>query len=158
MDFGFTEEQQEALLNACYEPWAERVRADDPRFRDIAPAYHGTLAELFDDALANPQGEQSMRVAEALPEVRARMAEIASQPLDVALRRLLAAEDVSDRDVEITVRRMGWGGDAPAPLRVVGEQFGITRERVKVDRVACPWLIRRFIDPQAEFLFVPADN
>lgn len=32
----------------------------------------------------------------------------------------------------------------------------ITRERVKVDRVACPWLIRRFIDPQAEFLFVPA--
>lgn len=31
----------------------------------------------------------------------------------------------------------------------------ITRERVKVDRVACPWLIRRFIDPDAEFLFVP---
>ena len=30
----------------------------------------------------------------------------------------------------------------------------ITRERVKVDRVACPWLIRRFIDPQAQFLFV----
>ena len=34
----------------------------------------------------------------------------------------------------------------------------ITRERVKVDRVACPWLIRRFIDPQAEFLFVPEDK
>ena len=34
----------------------------------------------------------------------------------------------------------------------------ITREKVKVDRVACPWLIRRFIDPQAEFLFVPADK
>ena len=34
----------------------------------------------------------------------------------------------------------------------------ITRERVKVDRVACPWLIRRFIDPEAEFLFVPADR
>ena len=32
----------------------------------------------------------------------------------------------------------------------------ITRERVKVDRVACPWLIRKFVDPQAEFLFVPA--
>jgi len=30
----------------------------------------------------------------------------------------------------------------------------ITRKHVKVDRVACPWLIRRFIDPQAEFLFV----
>ena len=34
----------------------------------------------------------------------------------------------------------------------------ITRERVKVDRVACPWLIKKFIDPQAEFLFVPADQ
>ena len=31
----------------------------------------------------------------------------------------------------------------------------ITRENVKVDRVACPWLIRRFVDAQAEFLFVP---
>jgi len=31
----------------------------------------------------------------------------------------------------------------------------ITRHNVKVDRVACPWLIRRFIDPKAEFLFVP---
>jgi hypothetical protein len=34
----------------------------------------------------------------------------------------------------------------------------ITREKVKVDRVACPWLIRRFVDPQAEFLFVPAEK
>lgn len=31
----------------------------------------------------------------------------------------------------------------------------ITRENIKVDRVACPWLIRRFVDPEAEFLFVP---
>jgi len=34
----------------------------------------------------------------------------------------------------------------------------VTREKVKVDRVACPWLIRKFIDAQAEFLFVPADR
>ena len=34
----------------------------------------------------------------------------------------------------------------------------ITRERVKVDRVACPWLIRKFVDPEAEFLFVPPDQ
>jgi len=30
----------------------------------------------------------------------------------------------------------------------------ITRKDIKVDRLACPWLIKRFIDPQAEFLFV----
>lgn len=34
----------------------------------------------------------------------------------------------------------------------------ITREKVKVDRVACPWLIRNFIDRNAEFLFVPGDK
>src|ERR1700730_17633687 len=34
----------------------------------------------------------------------------------------------------------------------------ITRQNAKVDRVACPWLIRRFIDPQAEFLFVSEDQ
>lgn len=32
----------------------------------------------------------------------------------------------------------------------------ITRERPKIDRVACPWLVSRFIDREAEFLFVPA--
>lgn len=34
----------------------------------------------------------------------------------------------------------------------------ITREHVKVDRVACPWLVHRFIDPGAEFLFAPAGD
>ncbi|WP_433783259.1 chromate resistance protein ChrB domain-containing protein [Pseudomonas frederiksbergensis] len=32
----------------------------------------------------------------------------------------------------------------------------ITRERPKIDRIACPWLITRFIDPEAEFLYVPS--
>ena len=32
----------------------------------------------------------------------------------------------------------------------------VTRERPKIDRIACPWLVRRFIDPGAEFLYVPA--
>jgi hypothetical protein len=31
----------------------------------------------------------------------------------------------------------------------------ITRERPKIDRIACPWLIAKFIDQQAEFLYVP---
>ncbi|HEX8040772.1 MAG TPA: chromate resistance protein ChrB domain-containing protein, partial [Chryseosolibacter sp.] len=31
----------------------------------------------------------------------------------------------------------------------------ITREHPKIDRIACPWLIRRFVDPDAEFIYVP---
>ncbi|OOG37246.1 chromate resistance protein ChrB domain-containing protein [Polaromonas sp. A23] len=46
-------------------------------------------------------------------------------------------------------KRPAWG--------VTGQQASrwITRERPKIDRVACPWLIRRFIDPRAEFFYVP---
>jgi len=34
----------------------------------------------------------------------------------------------------------------------------VTRERPKIDRIACPWLIARFIDPDAELIYVPADR
>ena len=34
----------------------------------------------------------------------------------------------------------------------------VTRERPKTDRIACPWLIQHFIDAEAEFLYVPADE
>ncbi|WP_153796179.1 chromate resistance protein ChrB domain-containing protein [Foetidibacter luteolus] len=34
----------------------------------------------------------------------------------------------------------------------------ITRERPKIDRVACPWLVKRFIDPAAEFVYVPKEQ
>ena len=48
-----------------------------------------------------------------------------------------------------------------------GELFGkpkgassrwVTRERPKIDRIACPWLVKRFIDPEAEFLYVPTND
>jgi rhodanese-related sulfurtransferase len=48
-----------------------------------------------------------------------------------------------------------------------GELFGkprgassrwVTRERPKIDRIACPWLVKRFIDPEAEFLYVPTPH
>lgn len=47
------------------------------------------------------------------------------------------------------VKRPDWG--------VTGEQASrwITRERPKIDRIACPWLVRRFIDTRAEFFYVP---
>jgi hypothetical protein len=34
----------------------------------------------------------------------------------------------------------------------------ITREKAKVDRIACPWLIRKFVDSNAEFVFLPHDT
>lgn len=57
----------------------------------------------------------------------------------------------------------GWRGEglplvpeAPLPARnAEGRTVWVTRARPKVDRIACPWLIRRFVDPQAVFLYVP---
>ena len=34
----------------------------------------------------------------------------------------------------------------------------VTREKARVDRIACPWLIRKFVDPDAEFLYVPKER
>jgi len=44
--------------------------------------------------------------------------------------------------------------------RNIGSSPGkwVTREHPKIDRIACPWLIRRFIDPNAEFIYVPKDQ
>jgi rhodanese-related sulfurtransferase len=52
----------------------------------------------------------------------------------------------------------GWrqSGGALAPKPVGASTRWVTRERPKIDRIACPWLIARFIDRDAEFLYVPA--
>lgn len=45
---------------------------------------------------------------------------------------------------------------AAVPFDAGGRTCWITRTRPKIDRIACPWLIRRFVDPEARFLFVAA--
>ena len=47
-------------------------------------------------------------------------------------------------------RDLGVGGESPS--------HWITRERPRIDRIACPWLVRRFIDPQAVFDFAPTSE
>lgn len=49
-------------------------------------------------------------------------------------------------------KREDWG------LTGLGPSCWVTRARPKIDRIACPWLVRRFIDPLAEFLYVPASQ
>ena len=46
------------------------------------------------------------------------------------------------------------GGETAAKPAAASTRW-VTRERPKIDRIACPWLIRRFVDPEAEFLYVP---
>ena len=48
-----------------------------------------------------------------------------------------------------------WRADGNATRPFAAPTRWVTRERPKIDRIACPWLIRRFIDPSAEFFYVP---
>ncbi len=51
----------------------------------------------------------------------------------------------------------GWIEHGLPTRKNIGSSPGkwVTREHPKIDRIACPWLIRRFIDPRAEFIYVP---
>src|SRR6266571_1878877 len=65
-------------------------------------------------------------------------------------RRLGAALD------EIARARHVTEGATSAPAKEIAMKW-VTRKKARVDRIACPWLIQRFVDPAAEFLFVPDD-
>src|SRR5438067_7918910 len=63
--------------------------------------------------------------------------------------------------MEVGAKQITW--EKHSHFNFIGRYTGaqmkwITRNNVKVDRVACPWLIRRFIDAEAEFLFVEEDK
>jgi rhodanese-related sulfurtransferase len=77
------------------------------------------------------------------------------------------ANEVSSNGVRVCALEGGiddWiGADLPTikvrqDLGVPGRSQWVTRERPKIDRIACPWLVRRFIDPLATFHYVPAQR
>ena len=82
---------------------------------------------------------------------------------------IMGAEKLRAPDREVTFLEGGlrqWmETDAPRvkkrpDLGVTGESVSrwVTRARPKIDRIACPWLVRRFIDPRAEFFYVPTNE
>jgi rhodanese-related sulfurtransferase len=78
-----------------------------------------------------------------------------------------AGRTLANKGLDVCVVAGGfdaWLHDSFPTIRV-RDEFGVpgrsrwvTRERPKIDRLACPWLIRRFIDPLATFFYVPAPN
>jgi rhodanese-related sulfurtransferase len=103
-------------------------------------------------------------VAEWAPSLSGRAAVIlcqAGSALSHGVAAVLRGEGISAEVLEGGA--VGWAAcglpmvvqDNLPPRDRRGRTVWVTRARPKVDRVACPWLIRRFVDPEAVFLFVP---
>jgi rhodanese-related sulfurtransferase len=67
-----------------------------------------------------------------------------------------AAKALGARYLEGGIEHWREEGGELAPKPANASTRWVTRERPKIDRIACPWLVRRFIDPGAEFFYVPA--
>src|ERR671912_223596 len=83
-------------------------------------------------------------------------------PLLIDVRRRAAFRSARDQGISAMFLEggleEGWkgsGGALDAKPADANTRW-VTRERPKIDRIACPWLIARFVDPGAEFLYAPA--
>src|SRR5437667_1773887 len=72
-------------------------------------------------------------------------------------RRALASASFIRAAAEGPRRQRARRGDTQ-PVRRIENVKWVTREHPKTDRIACPWLIRKFIDPDAEIVYVPPDQ
>ena len=126
-----------------FETFLRRYELADPVLWEIAKIVHE--ADLADDQHDAPKRRARRARARALAGARRRGA---ARPHGAALRRPLRVPQARALDRPraclTTTRRC--------------EMKWVTRERPKTDRIACPWLIKNFIDPEAEFLYVPADQ
>jgi sigma-70-like protein len=130
------EAANDALGAAAQAPWAGRVRSSDPRFGDVVPKHPGTVAEMLADACRCPEGRPAHALVRALPAIGDRVAQIGAEPLEPALARLCRGFGISERDLAVTVARLERSNGRHRTLQEVGDQFALTKERVRqiVDR------------------------
>jgi hypothetical protein len=138
---GITDEQVAALFKAArQEDFSKIIQEAGALHKDIEadPAYSAEAAARFKSQLARLQARLDQVLAiDFFPSPERSAAEMALENLGSLLKGALDSET--------------------APAARVKELKGrtwVTRENVFVDRIACAWLIRRFVDPGAEFKFV----
>jgi len=119
-----------------------------------APAFRAAR-DMIDGALRRAP-EQAARWAESLPQAEHVVVYcVHGHEVSQGVCRTLAQTGIVTRYLEGGIE--AWRASDGALREKPGDASTrwVTRERPKIDRIACPWLIRRFIDPDAEFLYVP---
>jgi len=145
-----------ALLRDPQSPWVLDVRKA-PAFDAAAFTLPGALRcapEQVPDHLLHLRGKQVVTCCVHGHQV----SQNAAQTLrDAGIDARFLTDGIEGwRDAGLpTMRKLT---DCGVPATLGQPSRWITRERPKIDRIACPWLIRRFIDPQAQFFYVPADQ
>jgi len=149
MDASFTLADLRQSLQSDLPPLVIDVRKAEP-FRAATRLVHGALRR---DPLRVAEWSRSLPVASSVVVYCVHGREVSQG----------VASELRNRGIEARYLAGGveaWR-EAGAPMASKPADAStrwITRERPKIDRIACPWLIARFIDPDAEFLYVPADR
>lgn len=149
LDLGLTNEAQRLLH------LAEGVDApgDDPRLEPLRRSVDPTAPGLRELAVSLLRREQDppdpTHTAERLRDLNAALEGFLLQLLEEELHSLAASGGSTMRGVEITLRHLGWEGGGGANLQQVGDEFGVSRERVRQiqDRVLAPLSGRRPFAP-----------
>ena len=123
----------------------------DHDYRDLAERYRGLLRALERRGVRRAPGRPADEAGRLAREVeRLREIDFFDAPGRREVERLREA-------VELRLRPASPAPAPPAPLGALRGRRWVTRPRPHVDRIASAWLIKRFVDPDAEFLFAPAE-
>lgn len=104
------------------------------------------------------------QLSQLLPELQESKVIVAcedGEALSQGAAAMLRAEGIAAETLEGGRRAWREAGEIMIPAAKIPRPAGttrslwVTRQRPKIDRIACPWLIRRFVDSRAQFLFVP---
>src|SRR5215472_4257669 len=140
-------------------PWLLLIHRIPPRPDYLRVKYRRRLHKLGAAPLKNsvyvlPAGDEALEDFQWLARA------IVADGGDATVCEATFLEGMTDMEMDALLRSRAEAevatSAAPAPLAAPRGRTWVTREGVKVDRIASAWLIRRFIDPLAEFKFVPA--
>ena len=126
------EEQEDILIDAAIQPWAEQISGMDRRFTDLLGSSSVVLFERIEDALDGDDAAEVAALARIIGPLKERIERLKSLSLEDALLELFnsTAGNSSERQREL-IRRFGWDGRPPETLQQVGDRLCVTRERVR---------------------------
>ncbi|MER9632837.1 chromate resistance protein ChrB domain-containing protein [Mesorhizobium sp. M0228] len=142
---GLSDAEVQALFDA----------ARDADYAEIAKEARGLAAEIG----ANATPEKRAETRSQLGRIRKRLAEVDTIDFFAATGRLAVEALLAELETHLVEDRpMTEESKATEPITDLKGRIWVTRRDVHVDRMACSWLIRRFIDPDAVIRFVPGKS